>query len=260
MKHRCVRFAAPLLPLILTPTMIAQFQMPSLGGIGQTPGQKTGLGSALGAGLDSTQIASGLKQALSLSTEKAVKEVSRPGGYAKNPAIAIPLPGDLRTVAKIARDTGQGAKVDSLIASMNRAAESAAPAAAPIFASAVRNMSIGDARKVLNGGSTSITDYFKAKTSDQLAAAFRPHVVAAMKTNGVEQQFESLMARAPQVSSLLGGLGGLGGGSGSKFDLNSYVVKQALNGLFTTMGQQEQQIRTNPAARSTSLLQKLFEH
>lgn len=112
MKLRCVRFVAPLLPLLLTPIMMAQFQMPNIGGVGQVAGN----GPALGAGLDSTQIASGLKQALSLSTEKAVKAVSQPGGYLSNPAIAIPLPGDLQTLAKIARDTGQGAKVDSLIA------------------------------------------------------------------------------------------------------------------------------------------------
>ena len=78
-----------------------------------------------------------------------------------------------------------------------------------------------------------------------------------MKTNGVAEQYQALMARAPQVSSLLGRLGGMGGG-GSNFDLNSYVVNQALNGLFTMLGQQEKQIRTNPAARSTALLQKVF--
>ena len=150
MKIRCVRLVAYVLPLLLTPMMAAQFQMPSLGGIGQASG--------LGAGLDSTQIASGLKQALSVGTDKAVKAVSQPGGYLSNPAIAIPLPKDLQMVAKIARGAGEGAKVDALIASMNHAAESAAPAAQPIFAEAVKNMSIGDARQLLNGGSTSITD------------------------------------------------------------------------------------------------------
>ena len=230
--------------------MMAQFQMPNLGGIGQVAGN----GSGLGVGLDSTQIASGLKQALSVGTENAVKAVGQPGGYLSSPTIAIPLPKDLQMVAQIARDAGQGAKVDAFVASMNHAAESAAPAAGPIFADAVKNMSIGDARQLLNGGNTSITDYFKAKTSDQLAAAFRPHVVDAMKTNGVAEQYQALMSRAPNVSSFLGSLGG----GGSNFDINTYVVNEALNGLFIMLGQQEKQIRTNPAARSTALLQKVF--
>ena len=134
---------------------------------------------------------------------------------------------------------------------MNHAAESAAPEAAPIFADAVKSMTIDDARKLLNGGDTSITDYFKAKTSTQLATAFRPHVEAAMKTNGVMEQYQALAGRMPKMSFL-------GGGGGSNFDINTYVVNKALDGLFYMLGQQEKEIRTNPAARSTALLQKVF--
>lgn len=221
----------------------AQFpQIPQIPGLGKIPGTASSLSD--------TQIASGLKEALSVGTQKAVKEVAKPGGYLNNNAIKILLPPSLRPVETALRAAGQGPKIDDFIASMNHAAETAAPEAAGIFGGAVKQMTIEDARKLLNGGNTSITDYFKSKTSAQLATAFRPHVEAAMSANGVSQKYQALIGMAPQLP--------LPFMSGSKLDINTYVVNKALDGLFYMLGQQEQQIRTNPAARSTDLLKKVF--
>ncbi|HEX3374956.1 MAG TPA: DUF4197 domain-containing protein, partial [Edaphobacter sp.] len=168
-----------------------------------------------------------------------------------NEAIKIPVPQNLRTVERVARGLGQGAKVDEFVASMNHAAESAAPEAESIFAEAVTEMTIDDARKLLNGGDTSITDYFKSKTSARLAVAFRPHVEAAMRKNGVTQQYEALAGKASQLSWV-------SFGNSSSLDIDTYVVNKALDGLFYMLGQQEKEIRTNPAARTTALLKQVF--
>ena len=202
------------------------------------------------AGLNDAMIGSGLKEALSVGTQKAVRLVGKPGGYLDNEAIKILVPQNLRTVEKVSRGLGQGARVDEFVASMNHAAESAAPEAETIFAEAVTEMTIDDARKLLNGGDTSITDYFKAKTSARLAVAFRPHVEAAMSKNGVTQQYQALVGHVSWISF----------GSGSSMDINTYVVNKALDGLFYMLGQQEKEIRTNPAARSTALLKQVFGH
>lgn len=202
------------------------------------------------AALDEGTIGSGLKEALSVGTQKAVRLVGKPGGYQDNEAIKILVPQNLRTVEKIARGLGQGAKVDEFVASMNHAAESAAPEAEAIFADAVTEMTIDDAQKLLNGGDTSITDYFKAKTSAGLAVAFRPHVEAAMSRNGVTQQYEALVGHVSWMSF----------GSGSSMDIDTYVVDKALDGLFYMLGQQEKEIRTNPGARTTALLKQVFGH
>ena len=98
------------------------------------------------------------------------------------------------------------------------------------------------------GGDTSIAEYFKSKTSVRLAAAFRPHVEAAMSRNGVTQQYQALVGQMSWISF----------GSGSSMDINTYVVNKALDGLFYMLGQQEKEIRTNPAARSTALLKQVF--
>jgi hypothetical protein len=200
--------------------------------------------------LDDARIGSGLKEALSVGTQRAVRLVDHPGGYLDNEAIKILLPQNLRPVERVLRGLGQGARVDEFVASMNHAAESAAPEAETIFAEAVTEMTIDDARKLLNGGDTSITEYFKSKTSPRLAIAFRPHVEAAMSRNGVTQQYEGLVGQVPWSPF----------GNGSSLDINGYVVNKALDGLFYMLGQQEKEIRTNPIARSTALLKQVFGH
>jgi hypothetical protein len=183
-----------------------------------------------------------------VGTERAVALVARPGGYMENEEIKILLPQNLRPVERVLRGAGQGPKIDEFIASMNHAAESAAPEAEHIFADAVRSMTIDDAKGLLNGGDTSITDYFKSKTSAQLAVAFRPHVEKAMNANGVTQKYEALAGQAPQMPFM----------NSSKLDINTYVVNKSLDGLFYMLAQQEKQIRQNPAARTTALLKQVF--
>jgi hypothetical protein len=217
----------------------AQIQFPQIPGLGK---------SRAGAGLSDAQIGSGLMEALAVGTQKAVKQVARPGGYLENKAIKILLPQSLKPVETGLRAIGQGPKVDEFIASMNHAAETAAPESAGIFGNAVRAMTIDDARRLLTGGNTSITDYFKEKTSAQLTVAFRPHVEKAMAANGVTQRYNALLGQAPQLPFM----------KSSKMDINSYVVGKALDGLFYELGEQEKQIRTNPAARTTDLLRKVF--
>jgi len=240
MVHRLSRIA--FLGFFLSAGLLhAQFpQIPQIPGLGGKANSA--------AGLSDTQIGSGLKEALSVGTKKAVRLVDQPGGYLNNEAIKILLPQNLRPVEKVLRGMGQGPRIDEFVASMNHAAESAAPEAETIFADAVKEMTIDDARKLLNGGDTSITDYFKSKTSAHLATAFRPHVEAAMNKNGVTQQYNALMGQVPKMPF----------GNSSSLDINTYVVNKALDGLFYMLGQQEKEIRTNPAARSTALLKQVF--
>lgn len=241
MAHRTFRFAIPIISLFFGLSLRAQLpQMPNIPGLGN--------GTNSAANLDNTQIASGLKEALAVGTQKAVRQVAKPGGYLEDKVIKILLPSSLRPVEAGLRAAGQGPKIDDFIASMNHAAEAAAPEAAKIFSDAVREMTIDDARKLLKGGDTSITDYFKSKTSAQLTSAFRPHVEETMRKNGVTQKYDSLMGQAPKLPFM----------NSSSTDINTYVVKKALDGLFVVLGEKEKEIRTNPAARTTDLLKKVF--
>lgn len=199
--------------------------------------------------LSNGDIVAGLKEALEVGTTNTVDLTGKVDGYFANAAIKILLPSQLQTVEQGLRMLGQGQKVDELVLAMNRSAEKAAPAAKDIFWSAIKGMSFDDARKILAGGDTAATDYFRAKTSDTLTAAFRPVVDDTMKQVGVVQQYDQLVGAykaVPFASSL------------PSVDIQAYVVGKALDGLFLVLGEQEKKIRTNPAAQVTDLLKKVF--
>ncbi|HXZ87917.1 MAG TPA: DUF4197 domain-containing protein [Candidatus Binataceae bacterium] len=201
------------------------------------------------------QAAAGLKEALAHATVEAVHLTGRPDGYFKDAAIKILLPHQLKPLETGLRAVGYGPKIDQFVLSMNRAAEAAAPKAEPIFERAIENMTFSDAQRIVTGGGHSATDYFKAKTSDDLRVAFAPIVKKTMAEYSVTKQYDDLVAHYQSGSM---GLGGLLGGVGQSFDLNNYVVQKSLDGLFYVVGQEEVKIRTNPAAQVTPLLRQVF--
>jgi hypothetical protein len=201
------------------------------------------LGKALGLGskaqLGDSKIASGLKEALKVGAENAVKLTGKTDGYYRNEAIKILMPKNLRSMEKGVRAVGQ--KVDEFELSMNRAAESAVPEGRKIFADAILKMNI-------NGGDTAATDYFKSKTTGELTIAFRPIVERSMDKFTVMQQWNSLVGQFRSIPFA----------KSPSLDINQYVVGKALDGLFFMLGQEEKKIRTDRAARVTSLLKEVF--
>lgn len=198
--------------------------------------------------LSNDDIIQGLKEALQVGTEKAVAFVSKPDGYYQNPDIKIPLPESVQKTEKILRAAGYGEKVDNFELSMNRAAERAAPEAKSIFGDAIKQMTFDDAQKILNGRENEATLYFEDKTSAQLQEAFKPIVQDAMGEVGVTRSFQDLNAKAESIPF----------GKSLSFDLDQYVTDGALKGLFKMLAEEERQIRTQPAARVTDLLKKVF--
>lgn len=198
--------------------------------------------------LSDSKLASGLKEALRVGTDKSVKLTGRTDGYFANEAIKILMPKNLRPLETGLRAMGYGPKVDDFVLSMNRAAEAAAPAARKIFVNAILAMSFDDARKIFSGGDTAATEYFKSKTTEQLTDAFRPVVEKTMDKNGVTRQYNALVGQYKSIPFA----------RGFDLDINKYVVGKALDGLFYTLAQQEKDIRKNPAARTTSLLKEVF--
>jgi hypothetical protein len=207
-----------------------------------------GEGSA-GAGLSDAKIGAGLKEALQVATEKAVSLTGKTDGYFANQAIKILMPEKLRSFESGLRAVGYGGQIDELVLGMNRAAEQAAPQAKQIFFDAIGEMSFDDARRLLNGGDTAATAYFRGKTTPRLSTAFRPVVEQSMSQVGVSRQYKELVGRFDAIPFA----------KSQAFDLDGYVVEKGLGGLFTVLGEQEKQIRTNPTARATDLLKEVFK-
>ncbi len=207
-----------------------------------------GLGGGKSDGLSDVKIGSGLQEALKVGTENAVVQTGAVDGFLMNKAIKILMPKNLQTIEKPLRMVGYGPKIDEFVVGMNRAAEKAVPFAKEIFWDAIGQMTFDDARKILSGGDTAATDYFKAKTSKKLQTAFRPSVETVMNDVGVNRQYNDLIGRYQSVPFA----------KNIAFDVNQYVTEKATDGLFYVVGQEEKKIRTNPSARVNDLLREVF--
>jgi hypothetical protein len=198
--------------------------------------------------LSADKITAGLKEALKVSTSRAVATTGRPDGFLKNPSIKIQLPDKLRSAGTGLRLVGMGPQLDDLEVGMNRAAEQAAPKAKQIFVDALMKMTISDARNILNGSDTAATEYFRGSSSEELTVAFTPIVHSAMENVGVVRQYNQIMQNSMAAPLL----------RSRNFDLDNYVVGKTLDGLFFMLGQEEKKIRKDPAAQTTTLLRQVF--
>ena len=198
--------------------------------------------------LSDSDIGGGLKEALAKGTRDAINELGRTDGFWNNPRFRIPLPGPVEKLEGILQGAGMGSQLDALHLSFNRAAEQAVPVAADVFSQAVKKLTLNDVRGILNGPQDAATQYFKRTTSDTLTTRFKPIVAKVTAKVGLAQQYNSVVSSAGPMASMLG----------DKADVNSYVTQKALDGLYLRVGDEEKSIRTDPAARSSDLLKKVF--
>ncbi len=202
----------------------------------------------LGRSKDSDKTSLVLKEALSDGIENAIGILTRPDGNCRNELVKILLPPQFKAVERAMRVSGLSKPLDEFVLSMNRAAETAAPFAKDIFVGAIKEITFSDARGILTGSDTAATEFFKGKTTVKLTDLFKPMMQKAMSEVGVTNQYQTLTGRLKMLPFI----------KADSLDLDQYVVGKALDGLFFTLGEEEKKIRTNPAARVTSLLKDVF--
>ena len=201
--------------------------------------------------LSNEDVIAGLKQALEIGAEKASDLASAQDGFYKNPLLFIPFPEEAIKVKETAVQYGFGPQVEQFELTLNRAAEKAAAEATPIFIDAIKGMTIADGFAILNGADNAATLFLQEKTTPQLEAAFRPKADAAIAELKLTQYWEPLVTKYNTVNFLTGG-------EDIETDLTAYVTERAISGLFVHIEAREKEIRENPEARVTSLLQKVF--
>jgi Protein of unknown function (DUF4197) len=212
------------------------------------------------AGLSQDQMVQGLKDALAKGLQEAIAGLGHDGGFLTNLNVKIPMPEKLQTVEKAVRAMKQDKLADDFVTTMNHAAEQAVPEAGSVFTDALKQMTIEDAKAILNGPNNAATQYFQKTTQTNLYARFYPIVQKATAQTGVTAAYKNLMDKA-NVGQGLGSLGSALGGAllgKDTMDIDAYVTNKALDGLFKMVAQEEQQIRQNPVARTTDMLQKVF--
>ncbi len=204
--------------------------------------------SALAA-LSEEQLTRGLKEALAVGTENAIQSLGQKDGFLKNAQVKIPLPKELADTEKTLRLLGQGQRVDELVTTMNRAAEAATPEASKIIGDAIRAMTIKDARQIWRGKGNEATQYFQQTADARLREKLRPVIQAATNQTGVTRSYKKLTGNVSAIQSII---------PAEALDLDEYITNKTLSGLYLTIGEEEKKIRTNPTARTTDLLKKVF--
>ncbi|MBS0355656.1 MAG: DUF4197 domain-containing protein [Proteobacteria bacterium] len=190
----------------------------------------------------------GLKDALVQGAGKAVGQLGADGGFLNNPKVKIGLPDSIAPLEGVLRTMGRGKDVDALIATMNKAAEQAVPKAKVLLVDAVKKMSVEDAKKILTGGDDSATQYFKEKTSAQLAESFLPTVKETTDKLALSAQYNKLASKASQFGLV----------KGDELKIENYVTRKALDGLYLMIAEEEKAIRKDPVGAATGLAKKVF--
>lgn len=212
--------------------------------------------------LTTTEVANGLKEALKIGTDTATTRIGKVNGYLLDKVIKINLPPQTAEVVKYAQKVpGLDKLIDDVITQINRSAEDAAKQAAPIFKTAITQMTIADAWGILNGADTSATNYLRDKTYQQLFSLYRPVMQKSLAkpiVGGVsaEKTWNELTSKWNQFANSIAGK--LVQAHPITVNLDEYVTNQALRGLFVKVGDQEKEIRTNINARVTDLLKRVF--
>ena len=197
-----------------------------------------------------SEIAGGLKEALSKGVRFAVDNLGRENGFLDNVRVKIPLPNSLQKVEKALRFAKQDKYVDDFVASMNHAAEKAVPVAVEVFVEAIKQMTFDDARRILlSGEDDSATQFFRRTSEETLRGKFRPIVEKFTEETGVTNKYKAMIGKYGFAAKFLGK---------EATDLDGYVTQKALDGLFLMVADEEKKIRKDPIGRTTGLLKKVF--
>lgn len=196
---------------------------------------------------DNAMLISALRQALEISSTKAIEQTGKHDGFLENEAIRILLPPRLQSIGKSMRLIGMGDQVDELEIGMNRAAEDATPQAKPIFFAALKNLVFKDPRLILTSGDAAATEYFRRSSSADLSAAFTPILHRYLERHAVIKQYKRVLNSDPGGNAVA-----------NEFDLDKYVVDQTLEGIFSVMAAEESNIRNDPSAQNSDLLKQVF--
>ncbi len=200
------------------------------------------------ASISNADATGALKTALETGAIAAVQLLGTPDGFLSNPKVRIPLPGYLQDAAKLMRTLGQGRRVDELETAMNRAAESAVPLARDMLVKAARSVTVSDAKKILTGGDTSVTEFFAGRTRAPLATQFLPVVKRETAKVSLAEKYDQIAKKGVSLGLV----------KPDDASIDHYVTRKALDGLYLIIGEQERKIRQDPIGTGSALLGRVF--
>ncbi len=212
--------------------------------------------------LTESDVISGLKEALITGAKNAAGRLSSEGGYYSDLAVKIPLPDEAKTIVEnVSKIPGGEKLLEDVVLSINRAAEDAAKEVAPIFVNSVTQMTVTDAFGILRGADNAATQYLVKTTYNELYNLYRPKISASTNKEIVagisaQESWTTLTGKWNTIANSIAGR--LAGFKPVTTDLDDYLTKKALDGMFLKVEGEELKIRKEVSARVTPILQKVF--
>ncbi len=203
--------------------------------------------------LSEAEVAGGLREALTIGAINAVLMTNKEDGFFGNSAIRIPFPPEASGAMNYMQNSALlRPLLNEFVLRLNRAAEQASAQARPIFVNAIRDITIQDAWGILRGGQNAATTYLHSRTYSPLYDSFRPEIIKSLNSVGAQQAWQELTIAYNAIAAFSPSLNTV------NTDLADYATRKALDGLFHLVSQEELKIRTDPVARGSDLLQKVF--
>jgi hypothetical protein len=189
-----------------------------------------------------------LRLMLDKGAQTAVALLGTTNGFLGNDKVRIPLPSYLQDASSLLRTFGLGGQLDELVTAMNRGAEAAIPLARDLLTRTVRGITVSDAKAILEGGDTAVSQFFEQKTRSELGTKFLPIVTKATAKLGLATQYNQLAGRAADFGLV----------KPEDANLEKHVTAKALDGLYLMISEEEKKIRQNPVAYGSALLNKVL--
>ncbi|MGB8359111.1 MAG: DUF4197 domain-containing protein [Bacteroidales bacterium] len=212
--------------------------------------------------LTEADVISGLKEALIVGARNAAARLSSEGGYYNDLTVKIPLPDEAKVIVEnISKVPGGEKLIEDVVHNINRAAEDAAKEVAPIFVNSVTQMTVSDAFGILKGADNAATQYLISTTYNDLYNLYRPKISASTNKEiiggiSARESWTMLTDKWNTVANSIAGR--LAGFKPVNTDLDDFLTKKALDGMFLKVEGEELKIRKEVSARVTPLLQKVF--
>ncbi len=194
------------------------------------------------------EIAAALKEALVSGISKGADQASKRDGYFRNALIMLDLPPEIKKIEGVLDKIGLTDVKEKFVETLNRGAERAASEAKPIFISAIKSMTLSDAKSILYGKNDEATQFLKRTTFPQLFEKFKPVIQKSLKEVNATKYYSTIVNSYNKIPVL----------PEVNPDLDNYATEMAIDGLFKLIAKEEANIRENPFARTTDLLKKVF--
>lgn len=169
------------------------------------------------------------------------------GAFTKDAVMSAIFPEAIRKTLNTLQQLGLTNEIDRFTTTMATAAEQTATRSVPIFLDGIGRMSFTDAIRIVKNGGNSATDYLRSSVGTELRNSIKPVMQNALKEYKLDEQWDKIVKPAKALV-----------GDKLNLDIANIMAGIVSEKMFQKLAETEVQVRTNAAARTTPLLEKVF--